>query len=230
MSLLDARLQAVLEMIPEGSILLDVGTDHCKLPAEGMLRHKLAGAYAADIHQGPLDAAKRQLAALGLSSSIPLFLSDGLQAIPLDILEEVTTVAVAGMGGEVTEQILRNAPVEPLCWVLQPMSAIYELLDFLAAEGYEIGEGKLAQDGDKFYRIFQVQKTGIPYAPDYFSMLREDPLYLPYLQKEKARLEMALAGLRSARVPDEERIDAAKKLLQTITEAMGSAAGSGALA
>ncbi len=220
MSLLDPRLQAVLAMIPEGSILLDIGTDHCKLPAEGMLRHKLAGAYAADIKEGPLDAARRQLASLGLSAAIPLYLSDGLKDIPLEVLEEVTTVAVAGMGGEVTEQILKNAPVEPLCWVLQPMSAIYELLDFLAAEGYEIAEGKLAQDGDKFYRIFQVQKTGIPYEPDYFSMLKKDPLYLPYLQKEQARLQAALAGLRSAKAPDEQRIREAEKLLQKIRKAM----------
>lgn len=220
MSLLDPRLQAVLSLIPEGSVLLDIGTDHCKLPAEGILCGRLAGAFAADIRQGPLDAAKRQLASLGLSSQIPLFLSDGLKEIPLDVLEQVDTVAVAGMGGEVTEQILKNAPMEPLCWVLQPMSAIYELLDFMAAEGYEIGEGKLARDGEKFYRIFQVQKTGIPYEADYFSMLKEDPLYLPYLQKEQARVEQALAGLRSAKNPDETRIAEEEKLLQTIRKAI----------
>lgn len=220
MSLLDPRLQAVLDMIPEGSVLLDVGTDHCKLPAEGLLRHRLAGAFAADINKGPLEAAARQLSALGLSSQIPLFLSDGLRDIPLEVLEQVDTVAVAGMGGEVTEQILKNAPMEPICWVLQPMSAIYELLDFLAAEGYEIGEGRLAQDGEKFYRIFQVQKTGIPYRADYFSMLKEDPLFIPYLQKEEARLETALAGLRSAKTPDEARINEMEALLQTVRKAM----------
>lgn len=220
MSLLDARLQAVLELIPQGSILLDVGTDHCKLPAEGLMRRHLAGAYAADIKEGPLDAARRQLASLGLSAQIPLFLSDGLKEIPLEVLEEVTTVSVAGMGGEVTEQILRNAPAEPLCWVLQPMSAVYELLDFLAAYGYEIGEARLTRDGEKFYRILQVQKTGIPYEVDYFSPFKEDPLYLPYLQKEEERMTVALKGLRSARMPDEHRIQQAEKLLQTVRKAM----------
>ncbi len=220
MSLLDARLQAVLALIPAGSTLLDIGTDHCKLPAEGLLSGKLSQAFAADIRQGPLDAAARQLASLGLFDKIPLYLSNGLKEIPLEVLEQVTTVAVAGMGGEVIEQILKNAPIEPICWVLQPMSAIYELLDFLAAEGYEISDGKLAQDGEKFYRIFQVQKTGIPYEPDYFSMIAEDPLYLPYLQKEQARMEQALAGLRSARVPDEKRIGEAETLLSKIRKAM----------
>ena len=220
MSLLDPRLQAVLELIPQGSTLLDIGTDHCKLPAEGMLCGKLSGAFAADIRQGPLDAAKRQLAALGLSAQIPLFLSDGLKEIPLDVLEQTDTVAIAGMGGEVIEQILKNAPMEPLCWVLQPMSAIYELMDFMAKECYEIGEAKLARDGDKFYRIFQIQKTGIPYEADYFSALRQDPLYLPYLQKEEARLLIALGGLRSAKTPDQTRITEAQALLNKIRKAM----------
>ena len=225
MSLLDARLQAVLDLIPAGSVLLDIGTDHCKLPAEALRSGKIAAAFAADINQGPLDAAKRQLLSLGLASRIPLFLSDGLKSIPLDVLEQVTTVAVAGMGGEVMEQILKNAPLEPDLWVLQPMSAIYELMDLLAAEGYAILAARLAQDGDKFYRVFQVQKTGIPYEPDYFEALREDPLYLPYLQKEEARLQIALKGLNSAKSPDAKRIEETEKLLESVRKSYENRSG-----
>lgn len=220
MSLLDKRLQAVLELIPSGSVLLDVGTDHCKLPAEALRCGKIAKAYAADINQGPLDAAKRQLLSLGLADCVPLFLSDGLKTVPLEVLEQVTTVAVAGMGGEVMEQILKNAPLEPDLWVLQPMSAIYELMDLMAAEGYEILAARLAQDGEKFYRVFQVQKTGIPYPADYFGCLREDPLFLPYLKKEQARLQTALKGLRSAKNPDAKRIEEAEQLLETIKRSL----------
>mgnify|MGYP003302119384 FL=1 len=220
MSLLDARLQAVLDLIPAGSTLLDIGTDHCKLPAEALRCGKIAAAFAADINQGPLDAAKRQLLSLGLAGRIPLFLSDGLKTIPLDVLEQVTTVAVAGMGGEVMEQILKNAPLEPDLWVLQPMSAIYELMDYMAAEGYAILTARLARDGDKFYRVFQVQKTGISYQSDYFESLREDPLYLPYLQKEEARLEIALKGLKSAKIPDADRIKEAEQLLDKIRKGL----------
>ena len=220
MSLLDTRLQAVLDLIPAGSTLLDIGTDHCKLPAEALRSGKIAAAFAADINQGPLDAAKRQLLSLGLAGRIPLFLSDGLKTIPLDVLEQVTTVAVAGMGGEVMEQILKNAPLEPDLWVLQPMSAIYELMDYMAAEGYAILTARLARDGEKFYRVFQAQKTGISYEVDYFEALREDPLYLPYLQKEEARLEIALKGLKSAKTPDADRIGETEQLLETVRKAM----------
>lgn len=225
MSLLDARLQAVLDLIPAGSTLLDIGTDHCKLPAEALRSGKIAAAYAADINQGPLDAAKRQLLSLGLANRIPLFLSDGLNSIPLEVLEQVTTVAVAGMGGEVMENILKNAPLEPDLWVLQPMSAIYELLDFMAAEGYAVLAARLAQDGDKFYRVFQVQKTGVPYQADYFGSLREDPLYLPYLKKEESRLQIALNGLKSAKNPDAKRIEETEKLLESVRKSYENRSG-----
>ncbi len=219
MGLLDSRLQAVLSLIPQGSILLDIGTDHCKLPAEGLLSGRLAGAYAADIREGPLAAAKKQLNGLGLADQIPLYLSDGLRSIPMETLQKVTAVAIAGMGGELIELIMRQAPVEPPLWVVQPMSAVYELLDFLAAKGYAVRQAALTRDGDKFYRIFAVQKTEKPYAPAYFSMHLGDPLYTDYLLKEEARMETALKGLRSAKIPDEDRIREAEALLYSIRKA-----------
>ena len=219
MSLLDSRLKTVLSLIPKDSILLDVGTDHCKLPAEGLLCGRLAGAYAADVNQGPLQAARKQLTALGLADRIPLYLSDGLKSIPAETMERVTAVAVAGMGGELIESILRGTPKEPPLWILQPMSAVYELLDFMAQNGYALLNAALARDGEKFYRVLAVQKTGIPYPVDYFEAFRKDPLYLPYLEKEEARLTAALRGLESARVPDEQRYAETRRLLDCIRKA-----------
>ena len=219
MGLLDSRLAAVLSLVPQGSVLLDIGTDHCKLPAEGLLSGRLAGAYAADIREGPLAAAKKQLNSLGLIQKIPLYLSDGLQSIPAETLQKITAVSIAGMGGELIELIMDQSPMEPPLWVLQPMSAVYELLDGLAAKGYEILEAALARDGDKFYRIFAVKKTGKPYAPDYFNIHRKDPLYTDYLLKEEKRTAFALSGLRSAKNPDQRRIEEAEQLLEKIRKA-----------
>ncbi len=220
MNLLDMRLKTVLSLVPQGSILLDIGTDHCKLPAEGLQSGRLAGAFAADVKQGPLDAAAKQLTALGLRARIPLFLSDGLRQIPKAVLEQVTAVTVAGMGGELMEQIIRTAPQQPPLWVLQPMSAIYELLDFLAAEGYRIQDAALAQDSEKFYRVFAVTKGDSPYPPDYFTCIKNDPLFLPYLRKEEARLLTAIEGLNHAKTPNEKRLKEAQQRLSTIRKAM----------
>lgn len=219
MSLLDSRLEAVLKLIPQGSILLDVGTDHCKLPAEALLSGRVEKAYASDVKPGPLEAAKRQLSALGLEVRVALFLSNGLQEVPSAVLEEVTAVSVAGMGGEVMEAILRTAPKEPPLWILQPMSAVYELLDFMGANGYEVAAAALSRDGEKFYRIFAVRKTGTPSAPDYFEMHRGDPLYLSFLEKEEKRYSTALQGLLTAKAPDAGRIRGAEEMLEKIRKA-----------
>lgn len=216
MSLLDARLRAVLDLIPPGSRLLDIGTDHCKLPAEGLLSGRLAAAWAADVREGPLAAARKQLHALALADRVPLYLSDGLKAIPREVLEQVTAVACAGMGGELIWAIIQSAPAEPPLWVLQPMSAIYELYDALAENGYRIPRAALAYDNDKFYRVLTVRRTGEVYPPDYFGALKADPLYPAYWAREEARLAAALDGLTSARTPDEMRIARQQMLLSAI--------------
>lgn len=219
MGLLDTRLQAVLSLIPEGSALLDIGTDHCKLPAEGLLSGKLSAAFAADLREGPLEAARKQLDSEGLLDQVPLFLSDGLKEIPLEILCQADCVAVAGMGGEVIASIMENAPLEPPLWVLQPMSAVYELMDFLAQKGYRPMAGALVADKDKIYRIFTVRKTNESYTPDYFSIHRGDPLYETLLDKEERRVGLALQGLRSAKNPPQDRILEEERLLKEIGKA-----------
>lgn len=219
MGLLDARLTAVLELVPDGASLLDIGTDHCKLPAEGLLCKKLNKAFAADLRQGPLDAAQRQLAAVGLADQIPLFLSDGLQSIPKEILQEVDAVAIAGMGGEVIASIIEDAPVTPPLYILQPMSAVYELMDFMAKRGLKPIKGKLSADKDKIYRIFTVCQTKDAYTPDYFSIHKGDPLYDAFLEKEERRVLAALAGLKKAKTPDEKRIRQEEDLLLQIRKA-----------
>ena len=219
MNLLDDRLNAVLGLIPEGSVLLDVGTDHCKLPAEALLSGRVQKAYGSDIKDGPLQAARRQLAALGLADRVELFLSPGLNALPLEVLNEVTAVSVAGMGGEVMEVILKEAPKEPPLWILQPMSAVYELLDFMGEQGYEITAAALARDKEKFYRIFAVKKTGRSYTPDYFGMHEGDRLYLPFLEREEKRYQAALRGLSAAKIPDPVRIRQGEEMLMKIRKA-----------
>ncbi len=219
MSLLDSRLSAVLALIPKDSILLDIGTDHCKLPAEGLLCGKLAGAFAADLRRGPLDAAAKQLKETGLEGQIPLFLSDGLQSVPPEVLKKVTAVSVAGMGGELIAAIMEKAPAEPPLWVLQPMSAIYELVEELAARGYQTVSAALARDGEKFYRILAVTKNGYAGPPDYFGKLEQDPLLGAYLEKEERRIRAALQGLHSARTPEPERIAREEHLLAAVERA-----------
>ena len=76
------RLKSVYELLPDGCIMIDVGTDHCYLPIYAILNGKVQRAYAADVREGPLKNGRDNARLYGLEERITTLLSDGLQALP----------------------------------------------------------------------------------------------------------------------------------------------------
>ena len=60
---LSERMKAVAAMVTSGGILADIGTDHGYVPIALMQEHKIKGAIAMDINQGPLARAKENIEA-----------------------------------------------------------------------------------------------------------------------------------------------------------------------
>jgi len=153
---LSARLAAVASLIPPGSRLVDVGTDHARLPVFLLAEGICPFVIATDISPGPLEAARRGARRAGITSGLDLRLGDGLEAVFSD---EVDTVVIAGMGGETIAGILRRAPwlkSEPYRIILQPQSKIPELIDSLSEEGYCILGQHTVEDAGRTYTIFEV--------------------------------------------------------------------------
>lgn len=153
---LSPRLRMVADLVPGGSRLADVGTDHAYLPAALLLEGKISAAVAADLRPGPLSRARLTAEEYELEEKISFCLCDGLKGISAD---QVDVVVIAGMGGETIRDILKAAPWTrernvPL--VLQPMSTMAELREWLMSNGYEIREERLAQEGDTIYTAFLV--------------------------------------------------------------------------
>ena len=69
---LSARLRALAELVPTGSVLADIGTDHAWIPADLLQRGRIQSAIALDIGVGPLARAAANLASLGLSEVVSL--------------------------------------------------------------------------------------------------------------------------------------------------------------
>lgn len=63
---LTARLQAIAGMVPHGSRLADIGSDHAYLHAGLLEQGKIVSAIATDIAEGPLKVAKNSVAMKGL--------------------------------------------------------------------------------------------------------------------------------------------------------------------
>ena len=74
---LSKRLLHLADMVTY-PILADVGTDHAYLPIYLLQSGKIRRAYAMDIKDGPLRAAKEHILACGLGDYITVRLSDGL--------------------------------------------------------------------------------------------------------------------------------------------------------
>jgi hypothetical protein len=75
------RLKTVADMVPEGSKIADVGTDHGFVPIYLALSHRIEHAIAMDVRKGPLERATLHVEEYGLNDMIETRLSDGLEKL-----------------------------------------------------------------------------------------------------------------------------------------------------
>ncbi len=159
---LDERLSAAAELVPQGAVLLDVGTDHGYLPAKLLTDGKVVRAGASDINDDPLSKAVRTAEKYGVSDRMSFYLSDGLAGV--SDLHKYTAVSICGMGGELIARIISESAYlrdnrVPL--VLQPMSSTEDLSEYLAKNGYAVTDERIAVAAGKVYRVMLAIYDGV---------------------------------------------------------------------
>lgn len=154
---LSERLQAVADMVAEGSRVADIGCDHgytsIYLVKEGKCPHIIA----MDVKKGPLERAKANISKYLVSDYIEVRLSDGTEALQE---KEADTLLMSGMGGRLTIEILKRTFMrlgKDFMLVLQPQSEIFLVRAFLREEGIKIIDEAMVLDQGKYY---QVMKAG----------------------------------------------------------------------
>jgi len=201
--ILPPRLAQLASWVPTGARLVDVGTDHGKLPIALLTQKRIASAIGTDIHAGPLAHAARNAQACGVS--LPLRHAPGLEAIQP---EECDTITIAGMGGQTILSILIAAP-----WtatgahqlLLQPMTRIYELRQGLYAHGYTIERELPCCEDRRWYLILAVRGGGQPQDVPLLACLAPPTLLyadhaLDYLRYIHCREWRILQGMQQSRV------------------------------
>ena len=199
---LQPRLQLLATLIPKGSRLADVGTDHGYVPVYLLQRGLISGAIASDIGAEPLQHAKNTAAEYEVEG-IDFRLCPGLDAVAP---EECDTILIAGMGGETIITILENAPWtkrgEHLL-LLQPMTKVEMLRKWLSDNEYTFTGERLVFDKDHLYPIMLVRggtQEKLPLGQQYGGvMLDGDPLYGEYLDERIMKLTVAIDGLMRAK-------------------------------
>ena len=117
--------------------------------------------FASDIKEGRSAAARRTAAEAGLSARIRFLLCDGLALCPP---EEIDTIVIAGMGGDMIVKILDEAE-----WcmdaryrlILQPMTKAEVLRYWLVYNEFEIESETLVEDGGTLYQILCARFGGV---------------------------------------------------------------------
>lgn len=202
---LSKRLAAVANLITPGNRVADVGTDHGYIPIYLLNTKKSPHVIAMDINEGPLKRAKENIANHQLEKNIEIRLSDGLHALAPN---EVDTVVIAGMGGNLVMRILSEGAavlktVEEL--ILQPQSEIAKVRHFLQEQGYEIVCEEMVCEDEKFYPMMRVvlgkmamtKEIEFIYGP---RLLKEKNLVLKqYLTKERQTFASILEKLKQSK-------------------------------
>ncbi len=191
---LDERLLAVAALVPEGSRVADIGSDHAYLAINLKTDRHAAFVVATDKNDGPCEAARRTIAAAGLANEIRVRKGDGLEAL---CAGEVDTACICGMGGELIAAILAKAPLVLAGLnrlVLQPMTDAPLLRRWLYENAWHITAESLAQADGRLYEIMSA-------APGEETMPADDMLLIgPCLWREKKPyLNLHITGLLEKR-------------------------------
>ena len=221
--MISKRLELVASFVPQGAILLDVGSDHAYLPIELVERGQIEGAIAGEVVEGPYQSAVKNVEAHGLKEKIQVRLANGLAAF--EEADQVSVITIAGMGGRLIARILEEgldtlANVERL--ILQPNNREDDLRIWLQENGFQIVAESILEEAGKFYEILVVEAgqmklsaSDVRFGP--FLSKEVSPVFVQKWQKEAAKLEFALGQIPEKNLEERQvlvdKIQAIKEVL-----------------
>lgn len=150
---LSNRLQLILDHIPQGSRLADIGSDHALLPTAAVQTGTCVSAIAGEVNPGPYQAAVKQIQEAGLTENVDVRLGDGL-----DVLKpgEVDVITISGMGGGLIASILDRG-IEKLSGVnrlvLQPNVGEDILREWLLKHQWVLINEHILEEDGKIYEV-----------------------------------------------------------------------------
>lgn len=199
--MISKRLEMVASFVPQGAVLLDVGSDHAYLPIELVEKGHIERAIAGEVVVGPYQSAVKNVESHGLSEKIQVRLANGLAAF--EESDQVSVITIAGMGGRLIASILEEgfdklAHVERL--ILQPNNREDDLRRWLQDHGFQIIAESILEEAGKFYEILVVEAGEMKlsardnrFGP--FLSREVSPVFVQKWQKEASKLEFALGQI-----------------------------------
>ena len=155
---LDARLRCAFDMLRGAAAVADIGCDHGKLSAALLLDGGCSRVIAGDVSPDCLQKTRRIIDRFGLQERAETRLGSGLSILSPG---ECDAAAILGMGGELIVELLEASPAvseQMDRLVLQPMSGIEELRQWMFENGYHVKADRLVSVGKRWYQLICVAK------------------------------------------------------------------------
>lgn len=200
MKALSQRLKTISSLVPNGARACDIGCDHGYLAIYLRLNNIAKSVIATDLNSAPLERARINIEKLG-GNNIDLRLCDGLSGI---CENEVDTVIIAGMGGNVISGIIERciwAKKQDCTFILQPTTSCEVLREYLCENGFEIMTETVVYENSKLYSVITAKFTGQKNKFDngfyYIGKISPDTNDgLKYIKKQEKRIFDALEALK----------------------------------
>lgn len=155
------RLHSCVQFIKSGSIV-DVGTDHAKLPIWLIENRIIDYAFACDVVSFSIERSINNVKKYGLENKIKVFFSNGLT----NVVESLSdTVVITGLGGETISKIIQECPWKfnkNKNFILQPTKSESSLRIFLLKNKFKIDSEIAVNDGKYSYSTILAHFSGIP--------------------------------------------------------------------
>ncbi|MCQ1530820.1 tRNA (adenine(22)-N(1))-methyltransferase [Lutispora saccharofermentans] len=222
---LTPRLAVIGESIDECDVVADIGSDHAYLPIYLINNNKAKKAIATDINKGPAEISMKRVKKYGLEQHIEIRIGDGLSALKD---KEADIIVIAGMGGILIQNILsegidiaRSAGE----LILQPMRDSRILIKWLIQNSFEIFNGEIVKENDKFYEIIWTRYKQNCYDEKSIDMINEmfyyknSPALLEYIDKKISEYSGIIDHLENFTHKNQKRIEECSKELIHYKEA-----------
>lgn len=199
---LSKRLKRIAEHVDKCESVADIGTDHGYIPIYLVKEGICEKAIASDINKGPIEKAKVNVTFEGVSDKVKCLLGPGLNPLKVG---EVNGVILAGMGGNLTRDILLADMPKVKKYdflILQPAQNPEVLREFLYKNNYKILDEDLIKDEGRFYELFKVKydetseklifEDELDYEISPFLRKKEHPLFKEFIEEKINKCETIL--------------------------------------
>lgn len=212
------RLRSIINFITDSNIVADIGCDHAYVAITLIDEGRAKKVIACDIKKGPLEIAQSNIIKYKKEHAVTTRLGSGLNPIEEN---EADTIIIAGMGGELIEEILKENIKKARCrhLILQPMNSQETLRHWLIENDFVIEKEDIATEGFKVYNILSVkcghmehfEKEINYHIPLY---LKNHKNYKKLYSKKERELKKVIEGLKKSKEVDTQKLCKYQRLLE----------------